>query len=43
MGDVDFDFKSSFPAFDANVSIGRSMVRRVVMDSVGELIGAMDS
>jgi hypothetical protein len=43
MGDVDFDFKSSFPAFDANVSIGRSMVRRVTMDSVGELIRAMDS
>ena len=42
MANVDLNFKSSVPAFDANVSIGRNMDRRAVKDSISDLIGAMD-
>lgn len=42
MGDVDLNFKSSVPAFDANMSLGRVHDRRVTADTVEETLAEMD-
>lgn len=41
MGQVDLHFKPSFPAFDANISLGRRHDRRVTADTVDETLAVM--
>ena len=42
MGNVDLNFKSAVPTFDANVALGRRHDRRVVVDTTEGLLEAMD-
>ncbi len=42
MGDIDLNFKSSVPAFDANMSLGRFHDHRVTANTVEETLAEMD-
>ncbi len=42
MGDIDLNFKSSVPAFDANMSLGRIHDRRATVDNVEDTLAEMD-
>ena len=42
MGNVELDFQPRVPVFDANVALGRRHNRRVVSDTTGGLLEAMD-
>ncbi len=43
MGDIDLNFKSSVPAFDANMSLGRFHDHRVTADTVEETLAEIQT